>query len=145
MVQTRDIVLVADGDRAVRDSIKFALELEGWLVGTCADGAELFDHPDLAHASCLIVDHHMPGGDGLDIADRLAERGILAVRILTTQTNSARLRRRAALRDVRTILEKPLLGDVLAGAVREAVASRPLRNPGNPSGDMAASPIRKTP
>ncbi len=41
-----DIILVVDDDFAVRESLKFALELEGLVVHACGSGMELLRHPD---------------------------------------------------------------------------------------------------
>lgn len=144
MFENREIVLVADGDAAVRQSVKFALELEGLTVGTCASGEELLGHPDLDRASCLVFDHHMPDRDGLAIADLLTERGVRASRVLTTQTSSVQLRREAAKRHVARVLEKPLLGDVLARAIRDAVACGRGRAPDMEPGCVTAMLLRTT-
>ena len=59
------VVLVVDDDLAVRESLKFALELEGLEVHACAGGADLLDHPQLMHAACLVVDYQMPANGWL--------------------------------------------------------------------------------
>lgn len=144
MFDNNEIVLVADGDHAVRQSVKFALELEGLTVGTCASGEELFRHPDLDRASCLVFDHHMADRDGLEIADLLAERGVRGPRVLTTQTSSVHLRREAAKRRVVRVLEKPLLGDVLAKAIRDAMAQGRDRAHDSVPGCVTAALLRTT-
>ena len=52
MTKAQDIVLVVDDDLAVRESLKFALELEGLSVRACGSGEEFLSHPDLPRARC---------------------------------------------------------------------------------------------
>ncbi|MGP8233006.1 MAG: response regulator transcription factor [Methylovirgula sp.] len=106
--EEKDIIFVLDDDEAVRESLKFSLELEGYTVRTCAEGYELLKHPDLAHARCLIVDYKMPQMDGFEVLDRLAAQRVNVPVILITSNASDALRRRAARVGVHQVLEKPL-------------------------------------
>lgn len=114
------IVLVVDDDRAVRESLKFALELEGLVVGACDGGPALLCHPDLAKAVCLVLDHKMPAMDGLAVMGELAARGITIPTILITAPVTEPLRQRAQKAGAFAVLEKPLLDNVLIQNVRRA-------------------------
>jgi len=69
-------VLFAEDDRAVRESVARALELEGYQVETALDGLgalaafERDDPPDVA-----LLDVMMPNMDGLSVCRRLRARG----------------------------------------------------------------------
>jgi two-component system, OmpR family, response regulator MprA len=69
-------ILVVDDERAVRDSLKRALELEGYGVELAADGEEalrrLGDEP---LPDAVILDVLMPGADGLEVCRRLRRDG----------------------------------------------------------------------
>jgi two-component system response regulator MprA len=69
-------ILVVDDERAVRDSLKRALELEGYEVELAADGEEalrrLGDEP---LPDAVILDVLMPGADGLEVCRRLRRDG----------------------------------------------------------------------
>jgi hypothetical protein len=52
-------VAIVDDDLAVRDSLRFLLEIIGHPVETYASAAE-FLNADKQHLVCLILDHHMP-------------------------------------------------------------------------------------
>ena len=71
------MVLVVDDDPAVRNSLKFSLELEGFAVRLYADGRELLDDPHLPPDGCLIVDQVMPGMTGLDVVAAIRRRGMM--------------------------------------------------------------------
>ena len=69
-------VLVAEDDRAVRESIERALSFEGYDVVTAPDGTAaiqsvLNDKPD-----AILLDVMMPHVDGLEVARRLRTRGV---------------------------------------------------------------------
>jgi two-component system response regulator MprA len=80
-------ILVVDDEPAVRDSLRRALELEGYQVVLAVDGEEALEHahaPDAADA--MILDVLMPGIDGLEVCRRLRAGGnALPVLMLTAR------------------------------------------------------------
>ena len=112
LVKSKPVILVIDDDPAVRNSLKFALEIEGFSVRLYPTGAELLDEEDMPESGCLVADYHLPGMNGLDLLARLRERDIRWPAILITTHPSAAVRDRAALAGVR-VIEKPLLNDTL--------------------------------
>jgi two-component system response regulator MprA len=68
-------VLVAEDDRAVRDSIERALAFEGYEVGTASDGAEALDRVSATEPDAIVLDVMMPRVDGLDVCRELRARG----------------------------------------------------------------------
>ena len=81
-------ILVVDDERAVRESLRRALELEGYEIELAADGNEALyrlesdDEPD-----AVILDVLMPGVDGLEVCRRLRGSGKkLPVLMLTART-----------------------------------------------------------
>lgn len=117
----RPVVIVVDDDPAVRNSLKFSLEIEGFLVRTYANGAELLNAHYVPDCNCLVVDQRMPELSGLDLIARLRDRGILAPAILMTGHPNAVLSERASKAGV-PIVEKPLLGNGLTDRIRDACA-----------------------
>ncbi len=85
-----DKVLVVDDDRAIRESLARALELEGYDVRLAPDGAAALaairdDRPDVA-----VVDLMMPNLDGLTVCRVLrAERDRLPILMLTARIETA--------------------------------------------------------
>jgi two-component system, OmpR family, response regulator MprA len=68
-------VLVADDDRAIRESLARALELEGYDVATVADGVETLTRVRCDTFDALVVDVMMPGVDGLAVCRVLRADG----------------------------------------------------------------------
>jgi two-component system response regulator FixJ len=114
-------VLVVDDDPAVRNSLKFSLELEGFAVRLYADGRQLLDDPQLPPDGCLIVDQVMPGMAGLDVVDAIRRRGMTNPAVLIISNASPKVRDRAAMAGV-AVIEKPFFGNALVDAIRDALA-----------------------
>jgi two-component system, OmpR family, response regulator MprA len=69
-------ILVVDDERAVRDSLRRALELEGYNVELAADGEEALDQLESnGDPDAVILDLLMPGVDGLEVCRRLRRDG----------------------------------------------------------------------
>lgn len=81
---SRPLVIVVDDDLAVRSSLQFSLEMEGFAVHTYADGHELLDGSDVAESSCLVIDYHLLGMTGLETLAKLRQRCVLVPAILIT-------------------------------------------------------------
>ena len=118
------LVLVVDDDLAVRESLKFALELEGLEVHVCASGADLLAHPHLMRTDCLVLDYHMPGMDGFAVLNALKARDSRVPVILITGNATAAVRRRAAIVGVRHVVEKPLLDSTLIESISDILNSK---------------------
>jgi two-component system response regulator MprA len=72
-------ILVVDDERAVRESLRRALELEGYEIELAADGREalkrLEANGDGAQPDAVILDVLMPTMDGLEVCRRLRRAG----------------------------------------------------------------------
>ena len=69
-------ILVVDDERAVRESLRRALELEGYEVELAGDGEEALERLiDVSLADAVILDVLMPGIDGLEVCRRLRAEG----------------------------------------------------------------------
>jgi FixJ family two-component response regulator len=118
------IIVVVDDDAAVRGSLKFALEIEGFVVRTYPKGDDLLGDLRLADCACFIIDQMLPGMNGLDVVAKLRKEHIAAPVILITSHPTNILQRQAAQAGV-PIVEKPLLGNALIDRVRDAIAHPP--------------------
>lgn len=80
-------ILIVDDERAVRESLRRALELEGYEIELAADGEEALRRLELEPSpDAVVLDVLMPGIDGLEVCRRLRLRGnIVPVLMLTAR------------------------------------------------------------
>jgi len=71
-------ILVVDDERAVRESLRRALELEGYEIELAADGLEALHRLETdgeAQPDAVILDVLMPAVDGLEVCRRIRRSG----------------------------------------------------------------------
>jgi two-component system response regulator MprA len=82
-------ILVVDDERAVRESLRRALELEGYQVDLAEDGEQALERlggSDEGDTDAVILDVLMPGIDGLEVCRRLrSDRNAVPVLMLTAR------------------------------------------------------------
>jgi len=125
VAQARPVILVVDDDPAVRNSLKFSLQIEGFIVRAYAGATEILSDPDLPSHGCLVIDQKMSGMTGLDLIASLRARQVVLPAILITTNPSAAVRGRAADAGV-PVVEKPLLGDALSRNIRDALGGQAI-------------------
>jgi len=119
------VVAVVDDDMAVRGSLKFSLEVEGFSVRTFANGDDLLGEAKLADFACFIIDQRLPGMSGFELVAAMRRRRIDGPVILITSQPTIILRERAARAGI-PIVEKPLLGTTLLERVQAAITVPPV-------------------
>ncbi|MFT3851213.1 MAG: response regulator transcription factor [Ilumatobacteraceae bacterium] len=83
-------ILLADDDRAIRESLSRALGLQGYEVVQAPDGAAALAIVEKAQPDAAILDVMMPNVDGLTVCRVLrAERNRLPILMLTARTETA--------------------------------------------------------
>jgi two-component system response regulator FixJ len=112
MTQNREIaargpVCIVDDDVGVCDSLGVLLETHGFAVLTYASGAEFLKDDRRRTAKCLVIDHHMPGLDGLDVVRELQRDGVVLPAILITGRLDPGIAQHAGALGVRAVMEKP--------------------------------------
>src|SRR4051795_4050051 len=69
-------ILIADDERAVREALQRALELEGYEIELAADGREALERLEHdAQPDAVVLDVLMPGMDGLEVARTMRRSG----------------------------------------------------------------------
>ncbi|MGL4291318.1 MAG: response regulator transcription factor, partial [Phreatobacter sp.] len=105
MPVSRGLVIVVDDDEAVRNSLKFALELEGLEVRLYGGADELLAGPRLPAEGCLLIDYRMPLMTGVELVRTLRARQVKLPAILMTVDATAELRGRAQRTGFQKVLE----------------------------------------
>ena len=119
-----EIVYVVDDDEAVRDSLRWLLEGQGFRV-TAFDSAERFLAALPPGASgtapgCLIADVRMPGMSGTELHDELIRRGIDLPLIFITGHGSVPMAVTSMKKAAVDFLEKPFNDEQLCMLVSSA-------------------------
>ena len=68
------IVYVVDDDVSVRESLELLIKNAGWKPELFASAQDFLSRPRVAVPSCLVLDVSLPGLDGLELQQRLADR-----------------------------------------------------------------------
>ena len=113
-------VFVIDDDPAILGSLKFSLEIEGYSVSTYPSARALLADSSRKEGGCIVIDYNLPEGDAFTVLDDLRAHGVTGKTIIITSNPGPQLVRRAAAAGIR-IVEKPLFGNVLVEALREAL------------------------
>lgn len=119
---TRLIVHVIDDDAAMRDSLAFLLDVNGFDARLHESAAAFLDAPT-ADTDCVLTDVRMPEMTGLDLVRRLREDGRRSPVVIMTGHGDVALAVEAMKTGVVDFIEKPFSDDVLVAALRNAFAS----------------------
>lgn len=123
MLKTPDVILVVDDDAAVRNALKFALEVEGFSVRLYESPEALLAEKDFPAGGCLVIDYRMPEIDGLELVERLQSLGVTLPVFLISGRVTRSLRARASNLGISDVLEKPL-SDLVVN-IRRVLDARP--------------------
>jgi FixJ family two-component response regulator len=102
------IVAVIDDDDDVGDVLGGLLETMGYQFETYRSGMEFLSKASFDRLACLVVDQNMPRMTGLEMIERLSERGVNIPALLITGIHDPEVERKAASLGVMTVLEKPM-------------------------------------
>lgn len=119
----RRLVHVVDDEDPVRRSLDFLLRNEGFRVERWCDGETFLRQVDGAARACVLLDIRMPGIDGLEVQERMAEAGLDFPVIVLTGHGDIDLAVRAMKAGATDFLVKPFdrarLLDALARGFRQ--------------------------
>jgi len=140
-------ILVAEDDRAVRESLVRALQLEGYTVASANNGAEALEAVRQSEPDVLLLDVSMPMVDGLTVCRVLrAEQNQVPVLMLTARTEpSDRVAGLDAGAD--DYLAKPYDLDELLARVRALLrrSGYTADGGGSPDGELVLGDLRLDP
>jgi FixJ family two-component response regulator len=119
----RPTVVIVDDDAELLRALRFSLELDGLAVVTHLSGESLVPATLPRDNGCLVLDFRLPTVDGLELLDQLRRSDVTLPAILITSHASQVVRDRARAAGA-VLVEKPLLGDALLSAIRNALDAR---------------------
>ena len=116
------VVYVVDDDEAVRDSLRWLLEANGFRVQVFASAEEFLnaDRPGrIDRPGCLLLDVRMPGMSGLQLHDELLRRGSTLPLIFITGHGDVGMAVSSMKKGAVDFLEKPFSDEELCAVVRQ--------------------------
>jgi DNA-binding NtrC family response regulator len=124
-------VFVLDDDLAVCRVVNRMLCLEEYEVRTSQSVEEAVTAIEEKRFDAYVLDHRLPDGSGLDVAERLRAKGSGAPIILISGYDSEGIAARAKALRVFDIIQKPFSRDVLCNALKKSIESAPTIGPSN--------------
>lgn len=115
------VVRIVDDDAGVRDSYRFLVESDGWLVRTFHDAEDYMENDDPSVPGCLVLDVRMPGLSGLELQEYLNKMARRLPVIFISAHANVEMVVRAMKNGALDFLPKPVVDEKLLGAVEKAV------------------------
>ena len=130
---TRRTILVIDDDSAMRDSLAFLLDVNGFAVTTYETAADFLDQFGSSTVDCVVSDIRMPGMTGLELVRKLKADAVACPVILMTGHGDVALAVEAMKAGAVDFIEKPFEDEALLRAIRDALEPQPAK----PANDAA--------
>ena len=118
---TQSWVYVVDDDEAVRDSLRWLLEANGFRVQAFASAEDFLADPARDQTGCLVLDVRMPGMSGLELHDVLRARGSSLPLVFITGHGDVQMAVASMKKGAADFLEKPFSDEQLCTLVRQCL------------------------
>jgi len=120
MPEATATVFVVDDDVSVRESLELLIKTAGWKAETFDSAKDFLARPRATVPCCLVLDVSLPGLNGLELQQKLAERTDMPI-IFITGYGDVPMTVRAMKAGAVEFLTKPFKDDVLLDAIRHAI------------------------
>ncbi|HXE40793.1 MAG TPA: response regulator transcription factor [Azonexus sp.] len=121
MSELRQIIFVVDDDEAMRDSMTWLLEGEGYQVACFASAADFLNARSDEMRGCLVLDVRMPEMSGLELHERLDALGSRLPIIFITGHGDVPMAVAALQRGACDFIEKPFHNADLLSRIERAL------------------------
>lgn len=115
------VVRIVDDDAGVRDSYRFLVETDGWIVKTFTDAEDFIQNNDASVPGCAVLDVRMPGLNGLELQDYLSKLSSHLPIIFISAHANVEMVVRAMQHGALDFLPKPVDDAKLLVAIEKAV------------------------
>lgn len=115
------MIHVVDDDEAMRDSMTWLLEGEGYAVATYASGEHFLAAYRPQLRGCLVLDVRMPDMSGLELYERLIDAGSVLPVIFVTGHGDVPMAVAALQRGACDFIEKPFHNEDLLSRIQRAL------------------------
>ena len=127
----RTVIHVIDDDAAMRDSLAFLLDVNGFKPQVYESADAFLKGTSLDVAKCIVSDIRMPGMTGVELVRKLKGDGSACPVILITGHGDVALAVEAMKAGAVDFIEKPFDDEALLGAIRSALEFRSTESEGS--------------
>ncbi len=120
MPEVTPVVFVVDDDVSVRESLELLIRTAGWRPEAFASAQEFLSRARATVPCCLVLDVKLPGLNGLELQQQLANRADMPI-IFITGHGDVPMTVQAMRAGAVEFLTKPFKDDVLLDAIRAAI------------------------
>jgi len=114
-------ILVVEDEEVIRDLLRKVGEGLGCEVVEAERGRDALDLMEKAPIHLMLLDLHLPGGDGLELLKVLRRRGMRVPTIIVTAFISTRVAQEAKQLGVNSVVAKPFRMDRIAGEIQRVL------------------------
>jgi FixJ family two-component response regulator len=116
----KPFVFIVDDDVSVRESLEVLIKRAGWQPELFASAQEFLSRPRSAVPSCLVLDVHLPGLDGLELQRLLADKSEVPI-VFITGHGDVPISVQAMKAGAVEFLTKPINHEMLLRAIQDAI------------------------
>ena len=113
---------IVDDDEAIRRSLTFMLKTSGYTVEQFTCGEEFLEAAPKLAPGCVLLDIRMPGMDGLEVQQSMAQAGVPLPVVIMTGHGDVNLAVRAMKAGAIDFIEKPFEKATLISALDQGFA-----------------------
>lgn len=124
----KTVVHVIDDDAAMRDSLVFLLDVNGFQAEAFESSTAFLSGAARNAPACIVSDIRMPGMNGIELVRKLKSDSISCPVILITGHGDVALAVEAMKAGAVDFIEKPFDDAVLLDAIRAALNAHPLND-----------------
>lgn len=122
MSEPTQYVFIVDDDEAIRDSLQWLLESHGIAVRLFPSAEAFLTDFDPALPGCLVLDVRMPEMSGLELHEKLRERGIACPVVFITGHGDVPMAVSALKGGAVDFIEKPFRDQEMLALIRKCLA-----------------------
>lgn len=120
-LQSKSVIRIVDDDEGVRNSFRYLLEGEGWMVRTYASAEDFLEQDYPMLPGCILLDVRMPGMTGIQLQALLNQRTLRPAIIFISAHGTIPMAVNAVKDGAVDFLTKPIDEDELLRKLESAV------------------------
>jgi two-component system response regulator TtrR len=136
-------ICIVDDDEAFRDSLRWLLESNGFQVESFASAKEFLESCMSGKPGCLVLDIRMPEMTGLELQEKLNEKGIHTPVIFVTGHGDIPMAVSAVKQGAMDFIEKPFNESDMLELIRNALVLDTQRREADEQQSLISSRLEK--